>query len=134
MVCDVPYVGKRWVHQLSRYDTELGISYWKKGYRTAIEADDPAALDREHPYYDPVHLLPEVGQSWWKSITPGGMSTARGGTTPLHPPRTEGLRPSVASPRGDAAQNAASPALRLRLEPDSGRGRRCPARNAPSRS
>src|SRR6202007_2139344 len=71
MVCDVPYVGKRWVHQVSRYDTELGISYWTKGYRTAIEADDPAALDREHPYYDPVHLLPEAGQAWWSSIALG---------------------------------------------------------------
>src|SRR5439155_984609 len=27
VVCDVPYVGKRWVHQVSRYDTDLGISY-----------------------------------------------------------------------------------------------------------
>ena len=67
MVCDVPYVGKRWVHQVSRYDTELGISYWTKGYRTAIEADDPVALEREHPYYDPVHLLPEAGQAWWRA-------------------------------------------------------------------
>ena len=67
MVCDVPYVGKRWVHQVSRYDAELGISYWTKGYRTAIEADDPLALDREYPYYDPVHLLPEAGQEWWRA-------------------------------------------------------------------
>jgi KamA family protein len=66
MVCDVPYVGKRWVHQVARYDEELGISYWTKGYRTAIEADDPLALDREFPYYDPVHLLPEPGQAWWR--------------------------------------------------------------------
>ena len=89
VVCDVPYVGKRWVHQVSRYDTELGISYWTKNYRTAIEADDPVALEREYPYYDPVHLLPEVGQAWWRGI-------ARGGTTSVHPPRTEGLRPSIA--------------------------------------
>ena len=26
IVCDVPYVGKRWVHQLHSYDTERGIS------------------------------------------------------------------------------------------------------------
>ena len=63
VVCDVPYVGKRWVHQASRYDTELGISYWTKGYRTALEADDPVALEREYPYYDPVHLLPGSGQA-----------------------------------------------------------------------
>jgi lysine 2,3-aminomutase len=55
------------VHQVARYDEELGISYWTKGYRTAIEADDPLALDREHPYYDPVHLLPEAGQQWWRA-------------------------------------------------------------------
>jgi lysine 2,3-aminomutase len=66
MVCDVPYVGKRWVHQVGRYDTVRGISYWTKNYRTALEAADPLALDREYPYYDPIHLLPEEGQAWWR--------------------------------------------------------------------
>jgi lysine 2,3-aminomutase len=69
VVCDVPYVGKRWVHQVSRYDTELGISYWTKNYRTAVEAADPLALNREYPYYDPIHLLPERGQQWWRDRT-----------------------------------------------------------------
>jgi lysine 2,3-aminomutase len=41
IVCDVPFVGKRWVHQLASYDTERGISYWTKNYRTSIEASDP---------------------------------------------------------------------------------------------
>jgi KamA family protein len=67
VVCDVPYVGKRWVHQVARYDTTLGISYWTKNYRTAIEAADPLALSREYPYYDPIHLLPEEGQTWWRA-------------------------------------------------------------------
>ena len=67
VVCDVPYVGKRWVHQVSRYDTDLGISYWTKNYRTGVEADDPLALSREYPYYDPIHLLPEHGQQWWRA-------------------------------------------------------------------
>jgi lysine 2,3-aminomutase len=67
VVCDVPYVGKRWVHQVARYDTELGISYWTKNYRTAVEAGDPLALSREYPYYDPIYLLPEAGQRWWRS-------------------------------------------------------------------
>ena len=67
MLCDVPYVGKRWVHQSSRYDTERGISYWTKNYRTAVEADDAAALDREYEYYDPIYLLPESGQDWWRA-------------------------------------------------------------------
>ena len=66
VVCDVPYVGKRWVHQVARYDTERGISYWTKNYHTAIEADDELALSREYPYYDPIYLLPESGQAWWR--------------------------------------------------------------------
>jgi KamA family protein len=65
IVCDVPYVGKRWVHQVSRYDTRLGISYWTKNYRTAVEADDALALSREYPYYDPIYTLPADGQEWW---------------------------------------------------------------------
>ncbi len=41
IVCDVPFVGKRWVHQLAEYDREKGISYWTKNYLTGIEWDDP---------------------------------------------------------------------------------------------
>ncbi len=67
MICDVPYVGKRWVHQVSRYDTERGISYWTKNYRTAVEVDDERALEREFEYYDPIYLLPESGQEWWRA-------------------------------------------------------------------
>src|SRR5262249_14628366 len=67
IVCDVPYVGKRWVHQVARYDRELGISYWTKNYRTGVEADDPIALEREHEYYDPIYLLPGTGQDPWQS-------------------------------------------------------------------
>ena len=58
LVCDVPYVGKRWLHQVARYDTDHGISYWTKNYHTAIEADDDLALSREYPYYDPIYMLP----------------------------------------------------------------------------
>ena len=67
MLCDVPYVGKRWVHQACRYDTELGISYWTKNYRTAVDADDELALSHEFEYYDPIYLLPESGQQWWRA-------------------------------------------------------------------
>jgi lysine 2,3-aminomutase len=66
IVCDVPFVGKRWVHQLASYDTERGISYWTKNYRTSIESDDPEALTRFYEYYDPIHTLPESGQDWWR--------------------------------------------------------------------
>jgi lysine 2,3-aminomutase len=69
IVCDVPYVGKRWVHQLAEYDRELGISYWTKNYRTGIELEDPEALDRRYPYYDPISTLGEAGQKWWADQT-----------------------------------------------------------------
>jgi lysine 2,3-aminomutase len=66
IVCDVPFVGKRWVHQLESYDRDHGISYWTKNYRTSIEATDPDALTRTYEYYDPIHTLPAEGQEWWK--------------------------------------------------------------------
>jgi lysine 2,3-aminomutase len=51
IVCDVPWLGKRWVHQAREYDRERGISVW---------SDDP-----RHAYYDPIPSLPESGQRWW---------------------------------------------------------------------
>jgi lysine 2,3-aminomutase len=51
IVCDVPWLGKRWVHQAREYDRERGISVW---------SDDP-----RHAYYDPIASLPESGQRWW---------------------------------------------------------------------
>ena len=66
-ICDVPYVGKRWVHQVARYDQDLGISYWTKNYRTGVEIGDPLALQREYEYYDPIYLLPEAGQEYWRT-------------------------------------------------------------------
>jgi lysine 2,3-aminomutase len=69
VVCDVPYVGKRWVHQVARYDRELGISYWTKNYRTGVELDDAFALEREYEYYDPIDVLPESGQAYWRSLS-----------------------------------------------------------------
>ena len=67
IVCDVPYVGKRWVHQVAEYDRERGISFWTKNYRTGIERDDEAALTRRYEYYDPIPTLPESGQQWWRA-------------------------------------------------------------------
>jgi lysine 2,3-aminomutase len=66
IVCDVPYVGKRWVHQIEEYDRVRGISYWTKNYRTSVERDDPDALTRLYPYYDPIGTLPEEGRQWWR--------------------------------------------------------------------
>ncbi|HEY6593185.1 MAG TPA: lysine 2,3-aminomutase [Asanoa sp.] len=65
IVCDVPFVGKRWVHMVTDYDRERGISYWTKNYRTSIEAADGEALSKRHPYYDPIDTLPDAGRAWW---------------------------------------------------------------------
>ncbi|GAA1785946.1 lysine 2,3-aminomutase [Nostocoides veronense] len=67
IVCDVPFVGKRWVHQVDSYDRELGMSFWRKNYRTSIEAADTEALSRDYVYYDPIYTLPESGQDWWRA-------------------------------------------------------------------
>ena len=66
IVCDVPFVGKRWVHMLAEYDREHGISYWTKNYRTSIEQDDTEALSKLYAYYDPIDTLPRSGQDWWR--------------------------------------------------------------------
>ena len=78
IVCDVPFVGKRWVHQVETYDTERGMSFWRKNYRTSIEAGDDQALSREYVYYDPIYTLPESGQQWWHESHRQGCR-ARGG-------------------------------------------------------
>ncbi|HVE24654.1 MAG TPA: lysine 2,3-aminomutase [Sporichthya sp.] len=66
IVADVPYVGKRWVHQAESYDQVRGISLWTKNYRTSIESDDTAAISRVYPYYDPIRTLPAAGQAYWR--------------------------------------------------------------------
>jgi lysine 2,3-aminomutase len=69
IVCDVPFVGKRWVHQVDTYDTERGVSYWRKNYRTSIEGEDLDVTSAEYVYYDPIDTLPPSGQDWWRQHT-----------------------------------------------------------------
>jgi lysine 2,3-aminomutase len=76
IVCDVPYVGKRWVHQVHEYDRERGITYWTKNYRTGIETADAAALERTYEYYDPIHTLPASGQDWWREHAAASVAEA----------------------------------------------------------
>ncbi|WP_344580777.1 lysine 2,3-aminomutase [Nonomuraea roseoviolacea] len=64
VVCDVPYVGKRWVHQVAAYDRERGISYWAGNH--GIGLGEPPGPDRRFPFYDPIDTLPEPGRLWWK--------------------------------------------------------------------
>jgi lysine 2,3-aminomutase len=67
IVCDVPFVGKRWVHMVTDYDREHGISYWTKNYRTSIEAAaDEDVFSKRYAYYDPIDTLPADGQKWWR--------------------------------------------------------------------
>jgi lysine 2,3-aminomutase len=75
IVCDVPFVGKRWVHQVDAYDRVRGISYWRKNYRTGIESEDPEALTRRYSYYDPISTLPEEGQLWWRDQVSVGLES-----------------------------------------------------------
>jgi lysine 2,3-aminomutase len=73
IICDVPFVGKRWVHMVDDYDHTRGISYWRKNYKTGIEAEDPEALTRRYHYYDPIYTLPEEGQQWWRDEIAAGL-------------------------------------------------------------
>ncbi len=66
LLCDVPFVGKRWVHQIHSYDKVKGISYWTKNYLTSIEKDQPEALNKLYEYYDPIDTLPSEGQEFWR--------------------------------------------------------------------
>lgn len=65
LVCDVPYVGKRWVHQAEEYDRVRGISYWRKNYWTSMEKKDGDPMSERFVYFDPVADLPEEGQKYW---------------------------------------------------------------------
>ena len=89
IVCDVPFVGKRWVHQLADYDTERGISYWTKNYRTSIEATDPEALSGPTSTTTRSTPFPPPGRS-------GGSSTATSTSPPSRPPRSP--RPAAVPP------------------------------------
>ncbi|MGH3679825.1 MAG: KamA family radical SAM protein [Natronosporangium sp.] len=64
VVCDVPYAGKRWVHQVADYDRVRGISYWTEQRRC---------------YYDPIPSLPEPGRAWWAEHAAAAPTGAGGG-------------------------------------------------------
>ena len=62
------------MHQVARYDHERGISYWTKNYRTGVESGDELALERQYEYYDPIYVLPEAGQAWWRAHADASVS------------------------------------------------------------
>ncbi|WP_181310997.1 KamA family radical SAM protein [Nocardioides campestrisoli] len=92
IVCDVPFVGKRWVHQLADYDTERGISSWTKNYRTSLEAQESDALSRTYQYYDPIHTLPAAGQEWWAAHAQVDEVVQRAGAAAAASRRTASLQ------------------------------------------
>jgi lysine 2,3-aminomutase len=100
VICDVPFVGKRWVHMLKSYDRERGISCWTKNYRTGIEFDDPEALGREYVYFDPIYTLPEGGQVWWREQVANGLPDAHWvePPAPLEPAAADIAAPSADEP------------------------------------
>ena len=65
ILCDVPFVGKRWVHQVESYDRVRGITYWTKNYRTGLERDGADALAHAYEYYDPIYTLSDAGRRYW---------------------------------------------------------------------
>jgi len=76
LLCDVPFVGKRWVHQVHSYDREKGISYWTKNYLTSIEMDTPEVLNKLYEYFDPIDTLPSSGQDYWRKAAREGVASA----------------------------------------------------------
>ena len=106
-MCDVPYLGKRWVHQLSAYDRERGISYWQKmGDHRPVQGamakvsvryfvdDVNAAIDfycRELGFHEDVHPAPTFAMLSRGDLRlvlsapgggPGGGQAMRDGTVP----------------------------------------------------
>ena len=66
---DVPYVGKRLVHQASSYDRVRGISTWTKNYRTPLDCPDGELREQTFIYVDPVFSLPDEGRAYWESLS-----------------------------------------------------------------
>ncbi|MFF1611599.1 KamA family radical SAM protein [Amycolatopsis sp. NPDC058278] len=64
LVCDVPYVGKRWVHQTASYDRMRGVSRWTSEYRAQVLSVDESG-PTAGTYYDPIDSLPPEGRLWW---------------------------------------------------------------------
>ena len=65
LVCDVPTLGKRWVNQAVSYDVLRGISTWG-GVSSVGSTGEMFPGERTFEYFDPIHLLPEQGQRWWR--------------------------------------------------------------------
>ena len=65
IVCDVPYVGKRWVHQLAEYDPSAASPTGRRTTAPRSSTPTPRRSTARYEYYDPIHTLPESGREWW---------------------------------------------------------------------
>ena len=104
IVCDVPFVGKRWVHQLASYDEVRGISYWTKNYRTSIEAGRPRGAD---PHLRVLRPDPHPARRG-----PGVVGPPGPGHRPLGLSPAVGQRSRKCSARSARAGSGCSPAIR----------------------
>jgi lysine 2,3-aminomutase len=103
IVCDIPYLGKRWVDQFTGYDRQRGISYWTKNYMTSIELDDPSALYQSYQYFDPIQSLLPAGKAWWREasgVVEHALALLARGQSTLSPP----VEQEAAPPGGVQAQ------------------------------
>jgi lysine 2,3-aminomutase len=86
LVCDVPRVGKRYVHQCVTYDRTTGVSTW------SAPPALPATRREEAPdsigeYYDPLWSLDEAGRKYWTRQLLNGaraVDDRESATTPAH--------------------------------------------------
>jgi lysine 2,3-aminomutase len=39
-----------------------------------VEHGDELALERQYEYYDPIYVLPEAGQAWWRAHADASVS------------------------------------------------------------
>ena len=73
MVCDVPFVGKRWVHMLTSYDRERASRTGRRTTAPASSSTTPRRSTREYHYYDPIYTLPERARQWWRAKIASGL-------------------------------------------------------------
>ena len=66
IVCDVPFVGKRWVHQPTPTTARSASAPGRRTTGRRSRSATPRPWPGPTPYYDPIDTLPEEGQAWWR--------------------------------------------------------------------
>ena len=66
-ICDVPYVGKRWVHQVAQVRPGPGHLVLDQELPDRRGDRRPAGAAAGIRDYDPIYLLPEAGQEYWRT-------------------------------------------------------------------